>query len=123
MADPNRPARRTDQLNVRNRNPALLLGDAALDIPLRVRAHVLFDDHHVLDKDFCVIWKNAEHASFLALVSPGDHLHSVIAPDVYSLVCCRCYSHMKSKFQTFKVSMLLDSQSSRNSKHLETLKR
>src|SRR5579863_6110207 len=79
MPDAHRPASGTDQLHVRDRDAALLLGDSALDVALRVGAHVLFHHHHVLDQNLAVVGKHAQHAPFLALVAPGNHLHGVVA--------------------------------------------
>src|SRR5271165_2342995 len=84
VADTHRPAARTYQLHIRNRNPALLLRDPALDVALRVRTHVLLHHHHVLHQQLAVIGKHAQHAPFLALVPPRDHLHVVVAADIHS---------------------------------------
>src|SRR5581483_3790037 len=93
VADANRAARRSHELHVRERNAALLLGNSALNVTLRIRTHVLLHHHDVLDQHLALGRKHAEHASFLALVAAGDHLHGVVPLDVDSLLtsyCCRC---------------------------------
>ena len=86
MSDADGAAGGTHQLHVGERDPALLLGNATLDVALRVRAHMFLHDHDVLNKDLAFVGEDAEHAAFLALVATGNHLHRVVPPDVNPLV-------------------------------------
>src|SRR5258706_16292732 len=88
VSDAHRTASWAHQLHIGNRNPALLLGDAALNVALRVRAHVLFHHHHVLDQKLGIVGKHAQHASFLTLIPPRDDFHAIVAPDIHSLMFC-----------------------------------
>src|SRR5579864_8648583 len=96
----NRATGRTNQLHVGQRNPAFLLRDPTFDVALRVRPHVLLHHHHVLHQKLVVAWKHAQHAPFLALVPPRDHLHGVVAADIHSLMCRRCNPHKNSPYRT-----------------------
>ena len=51
-----------------NWNRPLLLGDSALDVVLRIRAHVLLHHHHVLDQHLAFVGKHAQHASFFSRI-------------------------------------------------------
>ncbi len=98
VPNPHRPASRTNQLHVRVRDPAFLFGNAALDVALRIRTHVLLHHHHVLYQQLVIVGKHAQHAPFLALVAPGDHFHVVVAADIDSLL----YGANSSHFLNFK---------------------
>src|ERR1035437_6161079 len=74
------------QHHIADGNRALLLGDAALDVLLRVRPHVLLHHHHVLDQHLGLVRHNPEHAAFLALVASGNHPHLIVAADIYTLL-------------------------------------
>src|ERR1035437_6649974 len=67
-------------------NRALLFGNAALDVLLRVRPHVLFDHHDVLDQHLGLVRHDPEHAAFLAFVASGNHPHLIVAADIYTLL-------------------------------------
>ena len=107
VPNPYRPTSRTNQLHIGQRNPALLFGNAACNIALRIRAHVLFHHHHVLHQELVIVGKHAQHAPFLTLVAAGDNLHVIVAPDIDSLLYGAYSSHKVkvSRFLRFKVSM------------------
>src|SRR5580692_9805849 len=87
VSDAYRPiARCAHQHHVADRDRALLLRDAALDVFLRVGTHVLLYHHHVLHQDLAPTGHHAQHASLLTLVSPGDHLHLIVAANVDTLL-------------------------------------
>src|ERR1700712_882983 len=52
-----------DQHDVRDMDRGLLLGDAALDVALRVGLDVLFDHHDALDEDAILFCDDAEDAA------------------------------------------------------------
>ena len=60
----------------------LLLGDAALDVALRVGLDVLLDHHDALDEDAILVGDDAEDAALLALVFACDHFDFVIPLDL-----------------------------------------
>src|ERR1022692_4109821 len=74
------------QTKVDDGNRALLFGDAALDVLLRVGPHVLFHHHHVLHQHLRLVRHDAEHAAFLALVAPGNHPHLIVAANIYAFL-------------------------------------
>src|SRR5271168_9380 len=93
VSDAHRPARSANQLDVRQRDAALLLRNAALNVALRIGAHVLFHHHDVLDQNLPVVGKHAQHTPFLTLVASGDHLYGVVAPDIHPLMLSNDCSH------------------------------
>src|ERR1035437_8768642 len=87
MTHPHRTrARGAHQHHVADGNRALLLGNAALDVLLRVGPHVLFHHHHVLHQHLRLVRHDAEHAAFLALVAPGNHPHLIVAANIYAFL-------------------------------------
>src|SRR5580658_959084 len=74
------------QHHIADGDGALLLGDAALNILLRVRSHVLLHHHHVLYQDLALVGHHAEHPALLALISSGNHPHLIVAANVYTLL-------------------------------------
>src|ERR1035437_7874783 len=74
------------QHHVADGNRALLFGDAALDVLLRVGPHVLFHDHHELHQHLGLVRHEAEYAAFLALVAPGNHPHLIVAANIYAFL-------------------------------------
>src|SRR4051794_10752523 len=62
---------------VRDRHRAFALGNAALDLFLRVGARVTFDHPHVFHKHPARLAVHRENAAFPALVTAGDHLNRV----------------------------------------------
>src|SRR5688500_71792 len=87
VADTYRTAVTADQHHVRQVDGTLLLGDAALDIALRVGANALLRHHHVLDQHFALVGKDPQHAAFLAFVPARDDLHGIVLANVDSSVC------------------------------------
>src|SRR5207237_9035115 len=84
VSDANRPAGRTDQLHVRNRDAAFLFSNAALDMALWVRPHVLLHHHHVLDQYLRIYREYAQNATLLPFVSARADLHGIDATDLHS---------------------------------------
>jgi hypothetical protein len=82
VPQPHRPAGVAQQLHVADRNRGLLLGDAALDLLLRIGAHVLLHDADVLDQHLAGRRHHAQNSSLLALVASGDHFHRVVTADI-----------------------------------------
>ena len=70
MPDAHRPAGRADQLHVRDRNPALLLRDAALHVALRVGTHMLLRRSSRVDQNFRVTGKHVQDTAFFSLSCP-----------------------------------------------------
>src|SRR4051812_43849619 len=85
MSYAHRAACGTHQRDIGQRNPPLLLGDAALDVPLRIRPHVLFYGHNVLDQNLEVVRKHAQHAPFLARITARHDLDGIVPSDVHPL--------------------------------------
>src|SRR5580698_8373512 len=79
-----------DQHDVRDMDSGLLLGDAALNVFLRVRLHVLLDHHDTLDENAVFFRDHAKDAALFALVFTGNHFHFVITLNLdachYSLI-------------------------------------
>ena len=67
-----------------------LLGDAALDVPLRVGLDVLLHHHDALDQDAVLFRDDTENAALLALVLAGDDFDLVVALDLDA--CHNCLS-------------------------------
>src|ERR1700722_7161515 len=65
----------------------LLLRDAALNILLRVRLHMLLDHHHALDKDAIFFCDHAKNATLFALVLAGNYFYFVVP---LNLDACHC---------------------------------
>src|SRR5207302_9170312 len=84
VAHARRPAAGANQHDVGDMDPALLLGDAALDVLLRIRTHVLLHHAHVLHQQLALIGKHMQHAAeFLVIfAAPGDDLHHVVLADI-----------------------------------------
>src|SRR5271157_1838218 len=74
------------QHDVADGNRTFLLGDAALDVALRIGAHVLFHHHHVLHQHLALVGHNAQYAALFALVAPGNHPHLIVAANVYTFL-------------------------------------
>ena len=75
-----------NQLHVGKRYTALLLGDPALDVALRVGSHMFLDQHDVLDQDFGIVGKDPQYAAFFAFIASGDHPYGVIVANIDSNV-------------------------------------
>jgi hypothetical protein len=68
-----------DQHHIRDVDGGLLLGDAALDVPLGVRLYMLLDHHDVLDQESVPVSDDAKYAAALALVFASDNFYGVVA--------------------------------------------
>ena len=86
MSNASRAAARADQHDVGDIYPAFLLGDAALDVALRIGAHVLLYHLDVLHQQLAFVGEDAQHAAefFIVFAAPGDHLHHVVFANVNS---------------------------------------
>src|SRR5208337_4056789 len=78
MRDAHRPALRTQNHQVRYRDGALALGDAAFDLLGRIRPRVPLDHGDVLDQRLVAARVHAQHAPALALVPARNHADLVI---------------------------------------------
>src|SRR5271157_2670712 len=79
-------ARGANQHHVADGDGAFLLGNAALDVLLRIGAHVLLHHHDVFHQYLALGGAHAQHATFLALVAPADHPHIVVAANIHDLM-------------------------------------
>src|SRR5712671_4643709 len=66
MSYSNRTAGRAHQRHVRQGNPALLFGDSAFDVALRIRPDVFLNCHHMFHQHLALVGEYTEHAPFLA---------------------------------------------------------
>src|SRR5215472_6026823 len=87
VGDTRRPlARGANQHHIAKVDGALLLGNAPLDVALRIGAHILLHHHDVLHQDLTLGRHHAKHAAFLALVASTDDPDLVVTTNVYDLV-------------------------------------
>ncbi len=78
VRDTHRPALRAQNHQVRNRDGALALGDAALDLLAGIRPCVPLDHGDMLDQRFVGARIDAEHAPVLASIAARDHPDLVV---------------------------------------------
>src|SRR5438445_9959613 len=86
MTDSHRPASRADQLDIRERDAALLLRDPALYVTLRVGTHVLLHQHDVFDQNLVVVREQAQDTAFIAFVPASNHFDVIVPPNVNPLM-------------------------------------
>src|SRR5215471_19580570 len=65
---------------------ALLLGNAALHVFLRILADGLLHHHHVLNQHRALGRRHTQHAAFFALVAPADDPDLIVTTNIYNLV-------------------------------------
>src|SRR5712692_6956339 len=102
---------RANDHHVRYLDRALALGDAALDLLLRIRTRVTLDHHHVLHQQLSGLTIDREHPAFLALVTAGDHLDRVFLLDIDSyrfgrLPFCDCHQITSGASETIFINFL-----------------
>src|SRR4051794_9985022 len=81
VADTGRKAARGEHHHVRSVDSAFLLGDATLDLLLRIRARVTLDHLHAFDENAARALVDFENPSGLALVLSRNHLHGIVLLD------------------------------------------
>src|SRR5579862_2171721 len=82
MRNAHRPASRTQNHHIRNRNRAFPLGNAALNLLARVGPRMPLDHRDMLDQHFAGAFIDAQHAPALAPVAPRDYPHLVVLFDL-----------------------------------------
>src|ERR1022692_3595149 len=82
MADSRRYAARSQQHHVGDRDGALPLRDASLDLALGVRPRVALDHSHAFNQHLAFNAVDVQYATGLTLVLTGDHFDVIFAPDL-----------------------------------------
>src|SRR5580700_10563351 len=79
VADAGRSAVAADQQHIRDVDRRFLLGDATLDVALRIGADILLHHPDMRGQSAVLFSKHTQHAALFAFVAAGNYLHLIVA--------------------------------------------